>query len=179
MISPALRNHANRFVNAPGDAGTSGLLLLAHHLNGVLTTVSGDKLPFGQIDRDLGPGSIAILSACKTANLTDDTGLVRGLNEHGVDAMVATAFELDEHFGKPFAFHFAEQVAKVGAPPGLTLEQVFEAALKKTIEDVADGSSYTAQQARGMSLELVLAGNPSLKICNFDPGTPIRLTPKH
>jgi hypothetical protein len=158
---------SSQFINAPDTAGPNGLLLLAHHLNGILTTVAADKLNFGQINRDLGPGSIAILSACKTGNLTDDTGLIRGLNQHGVDAMVATAFELDEIFGKTFAFNFAEQVAHL--TQSLTVEQAFTAALAKTVADLGDGSTYTPDQARGLSLELVLAGNPNLKICSPKP----------
>jgi hypothetical protein len=164
----SLDDFLNKFVKAPDDASPTGLLLLAHHLNGILTTVPGDKLNFGQINRDLGQGSIAILSACKTGNLTDDTGLVRGLNEHGVDAMVATAFELDENFGKAFAFNFADQLAHAGREP-VTVETAFNAALAKTVSDLGDGISYTPEQARGMSLELVLAGNPSLKICGTKP----------
>jgi hypothetical protein len=51
-----LDDFLNRFVKAPNDARPSGLLLLAHHLSGTLTTSGNDKLSFGQINRDLGQG---------------------------------------------------------------------------------------------------------------------------
>jgi len=76
--------------------------------------------------------------------------------------MVATAFELDEKFGKVFAFNFAEIVHGNAEP--VTVGQAFNVALSKTASDLG-GIGYTPEQARGMSLELVLAGNPNLRIC--------------
>ena len=160
----------NRFLNATDNGSPTGLLLLAHHQNGVLTFAKGDDIGFNRFERQFGPGSVAVLSACETGNLTGDTALVRRLNAKGADAMVATAFELDAEFGAAFAFNFADQVAHRG-PESITVEQAFNSALAKTINDRSGGAQpiVSPERARGMSLELVLAGNPSLKICGAKP----------
>lgn len=150
------------------DSGTNaptGLLLLAHHDDGVLTfSGPGDHLSFTRFDRDLGNGSIAVISACKTTNLTASTKLVTRLNEKGVDAIVAASFELDIRFGVTFAYAFSDLVTKsAGQEKDAELEDVFSQALAETVKKMTRLTSE--KRARGMSLELVLAGNPKLKIC--------------
>jgi hypothetical protein len=148
----------DNFLNVSSD-DPAGLVLLAHHLDGYLTFAAGKNLTSNQIKRKLGAGSIVILSACQTGNITGDTGLIRSLNVQGADAIVATAFELDTEFGTDFATNFSDLVAGIGSDP-LTVEQAFESSLAKTVND-----SGNPDKARGISLELVLAGNPALQIC--------------
>jgi len=147
---------------SPDNDNPSGLLLLAHHEDGVLRfSGSGDTMDFTQFTRDLGQGSIAVLSACETANLTQSTKFVGRLNQEGADALVVALFELPADFGIKFAFNFAQIVSNKENLP-ITLEDAFK---KATSDTVADFSRTKGDRARGMSLELVLAGNPKLQIC--------------
>lgn len=146
----------------PDNDNPSGLLLLAHHEDGVLRfSGSGDTMDFTQFTRNLGQGSIAILSACETANLTQSTKFVGRLNQEGADALVVALFELPADFGIKFAFNFAQIVSKKENLP-ITLEDAFKRATNDT---VGDFSRTKGDRARGMGLELVLAGNPKLQIC--------------
>lgn len=120
-----------------------------------------ELLAFTRFQRDLGDGSIAVLSACETVNLSTSTKLVDRLNDEGVDGLIAAAFELDIGFGIKFAFNFAEVIAN-SANQTITLEDAYNRAISATVEDV---SRTVGGRARGMGLELVLAGNPQLKIC--------------
>jgi len=147
---------------SPENDNPSGLLLLAHHEDGVLRfSGSGDTMDFTQFTRDLGQGSIAVLSACETANLTQSTKFVGRLNQEGADALIVALFELPADFGIKFAFNFAQTVSNKENLP-ITLEDAFK---KATSDTVADFSRTKGDRARGMGLELVLAGNPKLQIC--------------
>lgn len=152
-----------QFINIESSSDSpSGLLLLAHHQDGVLTfSKTGDTLGFNKFERDLGDGSIAVLSACETTNLSTSTKLVDRLNDKGVDGLIAASFELDTGFGIRFAFNFAQVVAN-NTNQTITLEDAFEQAVSATVSEL---TASKGDRARGMSLELVLAGNPRLKIC--------------
>jgi Leucine-rich repeat (LRR) protein len=153
----------NRFIELGTDSDTpTGLILLAHHEDGVLRfSGPADFLAFTRFERDLGQGSIAILSACETANLSGSTKLVTRLNEKGVDSIVAASFELPVVFGAKFSFNFADVIERSGNQQ-LTVEEAFTKAMSATLLDL---SATTGDRARGMSLELVIAGNPKLRIC--------------
>jgi Carboxypeptidase regulatory-like domain/Leucine rich repeat/Leucine Rich Repeat len=153
-----------RLVDAEDETETpNGLLLLAHHQDGVLTfSAPGDSIGYTRFDRSVGSGSIAILSACETTNLTESTKLINRLNTDGVDAFVAASFELDISFGINFAFNFAETIAQEGGNT-ITLDKTFEKAMAQTV--TYESKTTSPERARGMSLELVLAGNPELTIC--------------
>lgn len=146
----------------PDIEAPSGLLLLAHHEAGVLRfSGAGDTMAFTQFKRDLGLGSIVVLSACETANLTESTKLVGRLNQEGADALVVALFELPADFGIKLSFNFAQAVAQKENLP-LTLEDAFKKAVDDTVKEF---SRFKGDRARGMGLELVLAGNPKLQIC--------------
>ncbi len=144
------------------DDSPSGLVLLAHHQDGVLTfSGPGDSVAFTRFERELGSGSIAVLSACETANLSGSTKLVGRLNDKGMDAMIAASFELPVDFGARFAYYFADLIAH--SKGETVLEDLFDNALSMTINEL---SKSRGDRARGIGLELVLAGNPKLKICS-------------
>ncbi len=152
----------NRFIDLDDSDSPTGLLLLAHHQDGVLRfSGPADILAFTDFKRELGQGSIAVLSACETTNLSGSTKFVTQLNEKGVDAFIAASFELPLDFGAKFSFNFADVIAS-NASQQLTLEDAFTRALSTTVTDL---SGILGDRARGISLELVLAGNPRLKIC--------------
>ena len=140
----------------------TGLVVLAHHDDGVLTfSGSGDSVVYTRFEKALGDGSIAVLSACQTTNLTASTKLVDRLNEKGVDGLIAASFPLEVHFGIRFAKNLSDVVAQSSGQT-TTLEEVFTKATTLTVKDFED---TTGERARGMGLELVLVGNPKLKIC--------------
>jgi Leucine-rich repeat (LRR) protein len=147
---------------SPENDDPTGLLLLAHHEDGVLRFAGpGDTVVYTQFERELGQGSIAVISACETANLSDSTKLVNRLNQHGVDALVVSLFALPADFGVKFAFNFAQIVSQNQNLP-IVLEDAFVNAETDTVNEL---SRTRGGRARGMSLELVLAGNPKLQIC--------------
>jgi Leucine-rich repeat (LRR) protein len=157
----------NGFIDLDDSDRPTGLLLLAHHQDGILRfSGPADFLAFTEFKRQLGQGSIAVLSACETANLSGSTKFVTQLNDEGVDAFVAASFEVKLDFGVKFAFNFADIVAS-NVNQQITLEDAFTRALSTTVKDL---SPILGDRARGMSLELVIAGNPRLKICT--PNTP-------
>lgn len=151
-----------RFLGAGDTSDPLGLLLLAHHEQGVLTFANiSDSLSFPTFDRQVGDGSIAVLSACETANLVDNGRLINKLNEKGVDALVTSPFVIDASFGARFATNFATSVHEIKQEA--TLDELFQTALDRTIREME--RSKGRERARGMALELVLAGNPRLKVC--------------
>jgi hypothetical protein len=148
----------------------TGLLLLAHHQDGLLTfSGSGDSLVYTKFDKRFGEGSIAILSACETANLSTSTKLVDRFNDLGVDGLIAASFELEMTFGIHFAFSFAKVVSE-SKGESITLEDAFTKAVTAASSELAQTTS--TERARGMGLEMVLVGNPRLKIC-----VPARVAP--
>lgn len=150
---------------SPDNDNPSGLLLLAHHEDGVLRfSGAGDTMLYTEFKRDLGLGSIVVLSACETANLTQSTKLVGRLNQKGADALVVALFDLPADFGIKFSFNFALVVAKKENLP-ITLEDAFNKALSDTVKEF---TKTRGDRARGMGLELVLAGNPKLQICTVN-----------
>jgi Leucine-rich repeat (LRR) protein len=152
----------SRFIDLDDSDSPTGLLLLAHHQDGVLRfSGSADIVGFNDFKRELGQGSIAVLSACKTLSLGGSTKFVTQLNDKGVDAFVAASFEVPLRFGVKFAFNFADLIAS-NVSQQLSLEDAFERTLSTTVNDL---KPILGDRARGMSLELVLAGNPRLKIC--------------
>jgi Leucine-rich repeat (LRR) protein len=163
----------SQFLDSTDDSkGPTGLVVLAHHDDGVLTfSGAGDSVVFTRFERDWGDGSIAVLSACQTANLTASTKLIDRLNDKGVDGVIVTSFPLEIHFGIRFAFNWSDVIAQ-NSDKTITLEEVFSKAVGQTVEDLA---STTGERARGMGLELVLVGNPKLKIC---PSTPAHAAPQ-
>lgn len=151
-----------RFLKVPDSADPLGLLLLAHHEQGVLTfSDAGDRVPFPHFTRRFGDGSIAVLSACETSDLDDNARLIATLNDNGVDAIVTSPFVVDPTFGATFAAHFATVVHELEQET--SVEELFRRALSRTAAHLEEGRSRL--RARGMTLELVLAGNPRLRVC--------------
>jgi hypothetical protein len=152
----------SRFLTASGTPDPLGLLLLAHHEQGVLTfTKPADFVSFPEFTRQFGQGSIAVLSACETSNLDDNGRLITRLNDHGVDALVTSPFVVYPPFGAAFAGHFATLVNELEKES--SVEELFREALRRTVEELTP--SRDAARVRGMALELVLAGNPRLRVC--------------
>jgi ABC-type sulfate transport system substrate-binding protein len=119
-------------------------------------------MPFTQIARGFGPGGIAIVSACSAAAPTRSAGLIHHLNaERNVDAIVASAFDIDAEYGITLAQSFAE-VIEANRGQLLTVAQAFAAALKKTRDKMIGTDAAVLD---GREAEFVLAGNPYLMIC--------------
>jgi hypothetical protein len=153
----------SKWIDQPDATEPAGVVLLAHHAGGVLTFAEpGDEVTFAEFQRKVGVGTIVILSACETGNLSGNMGVISRLNENGADAIVAAAFEFPAKFGAYFAYNFSEIVAS--ATEGrLTVDEAFAKALQQT---EAKLRSTMGTRAKGASLELVLAGNPNLQICS-------------
>jgi hypothetical protein len=90
-------------------------------------------------------------------------------NDLGVDGLIAASFELEMTFGIHFAFSFAKVVSE-SKGESITLEDAFTKAVTAASSELAQTTS--TERARGMGLEMVLVGNPRLKIC-----VPARVAP--
>jgi hypothetical protein len=152
----------DKFLAAENTSDPQGLLVLAHHEQGLLQfTRTNDSLTFLDFKRTIGDGSIAVLSACETSKLDDNAQLITRLNSIGVDALVTSPFVVDARFGSMFAANFATVVHELEQE--MPIEAVFREALRRTSEELKHSRGEV--RARGMGLEFVLVGNPKVRIC--------------
>lgn len=163
------REFQSQFLDAPDTDDPTGLLLLAHHQQGVLTfSDDTENLSFADFRRTLGKGSIAVLSACESASLDENSRLIDRLNRQNVDAIIASPFVIDSAFGMDFAVSFATTIHTLKQPT--MVQHAFDTALGRTRQRFVRLTD--PERARGLALELVLVGNPTLSIC--PPARPAR-----
>lgn len=161
---PAIRD-VETFMNTSEDQPVT-LVLLAHHGRGLIhfdePAVQWDV---SFLKRRFKPGSIAVLSTCSAGS--PDQGqmrLVRGLNAAGIDAMLLSSFDVKPTPGIVLAKSMAaELVAARSAPRALTLLEVYEAARRKAIVELAKAEGE--ETAEGLISEFSLAGNGGIRIC--------------
>lgn len=157
---------------------SEGLILLAHHAKGdVWFDNSLQPLRYNRIKRRFPPGSVAILSACSTAELDSKAPrqmpFVGRLNEKGIDAAILSPFEVPLPLGLAFVqgFHDTLQqayTAMAAQPhqPGPTIQELFT----DTIH--AMQKSDTKIFAADPNVEFLLAGNAGLRLCPIKEDDP-------
>lgn len=145
---------------------SSGFLLLAHHTNGSIT-YSGDAHPDrilnGEVQREFGRGSFAVLAACATSGASQESrNFIRHLLGNGVEAVVTSPFQVDTTFGTRFAVSFAS-VTKTSKEKGESarLLDLFNRAVDLTMQAYPEQPGY-----RDMALEFQIVGNHQLRLCN-------------
>lgn len=148
--------------------GGEGLLLLAHQDGGKVKFSLQDPRYVSEVEvknRKFPPGSVAILAACATGEIKDgerDMPFLSRLNKNGVEAAIASLYDVDAALAARFAMHFARQID-----------------LARTTATRTDLTSLFKQTVAAMTLErpgvkrmlpelneFVLAGNVNLKTCN-------------
>jgi hypothetical protein len=148
-----------------GYKGGEGLILLAHHGRGDFTFSKSEDPSFVSaltIAREFPRGSVAVLAACSTSGAGQEHRiLVNKLNRLGIEAMVLSPFQVEPEFGIHFALAFQKIVFEErGKPNGLTFLEIFQKAIKQTIEALPKDSGY-----QDMALEFQVVGRTSLRFC--------------
>jgi hypothetical protein len=141
-------------------------VLLAHHGDGIIYFDN----PLVQWDvsflkRSFKPGSVAVLSTCNAGNVQPShLRLARDLNRAGIDAMLLSTFDVKPTVGIALAKNMAaELVAARGKPAPLMLLEIYEAARRKTVRELAPSVGENA--AEGLMSEFTLAGDGGIQIC--------------
>jgi hypothetical protein len=153
-----------------GEAGV-GLVLLAHHQHGVLYVFDPADLAsepelwlWTELRGACFPrGSVALLSACSTGDLSGSTELVTALNEAGFETIILSPFEVPTRFGAHLAVAFSELVVEHRSCGGDALvAELFEVALDETVKALAPELGH---RARGMALQFLIAGKGGPRLC--------------
>lgn len=155
------------WLNEPDPADPAvGLVLLAHHIDGDLSTFDPDdrwSSPTELSGTNFPRGSVAFLCACAVGGPTKSRDLVDALAGAGFDALVLSPFNVYTPFGIELAKNFSRLVAE-----GLAMDtrgriaDLYAAALAETVSAL---ESELGDRARGMSLEFLLAGRDDLRLC--------------
>lgn len=143
-----------------------GLVVVAHHSGGRLRYQLNDfPLQAHQIRRIYGEATAAVLAMCGVGSTSRvDNFLIRRLNGFGLDAAVLSPFSLDANYGKMFGIEFARIVRD--ARSALTLRELHQKAVEATAQEMASHPNPSVRGSVGdMGLELVLVGNPELRLC--------------
>ena len=169
----------------------TGVVLLAHHGGGEiwfedsLDAWSWQKLPradsgdegSGDFKPRFARGSAVILVACSTGELTRPQLLIEALHANGADTVVLSAFEVEADFGIAFAEVFSRLLAQAlvstdDTRPRPTLAELFEAARNQVVAEICErkklkGKACQVERvaALGGASELIVAGNPSARLC--------------
>jgi Leucine-rich repeat (LRR) protein len=154
---------ADEFEEYAEDSGSEseGMVLFAHHSSGWLTFQTPvERFPATSFVRRLGPGGIALVSACRAATVTSSAILLTKLNRLGVDAIIASPFDVPADFGSTLAQHFTDVIVERRGASRF-LSDVLVEALERTRTEL---SAFGARIDGNVS-EIVLAGNPSIKVC--------------
>lgn len=167
-LGPSFEDLRRYFVEPRGIDG-EGVVLLAHHAGGRLRYRQNDfPLQAQEIKRAYGDPSAAVLAICGGGGAKAvDSLLVRRLNEFGLDAAILSPFSLDANYGKVFAIEFSRSVRRArAARKAASLGELFQEARAAA---AASMESHPDPRVKGsvgdMGLELILVGNPSLKLC--------------
>lgn len=151
------------------EADGDGIILTAHHAGGRLRYRRDDfPLQVHEVSRAYGDSSAAVLAICSAGGVSPvDSRFVQRLNVFGLDAAILSPFSLDANYGKVFAIEFSRIVRKaVAEQREATLGELF----KEGVAAAADSMrNYHDPKVKGsvgdMGLELILVGNPSLRLC--------------
>jgi hypothetical protein len=157
------------YLREPRSADGEGVVLLAHHAGGRLRYRQTDfPLQAQEVKKAYGQPSAAVLAICGAggANRVDSL-LVRRLNEFGLDAAILSPFSLDANYGKVFAIEFSRIVRRArAAKRPASLSELFEETRAAAAASMETHSDPKVKGSVGdMGLELVLVGQPSLRLC--------------
>lgn len=158
------------------DAQPEGLILLSHYRREGLDPEwnAGNEsappvIPEAFIERRFPRGSVAFLAACETAAPDAADGLIDTLNANGIDSVVASPFSINANYAINLTRQLLFELDKAySAGDQPTLRQLLDRAASRTAGFYPDNERMVAKQ----SLELVLAGNPDIRICAPQGGTP-------
>jgi hypothetical protein len=146
---------------ATGSPVAEGLLLLAHQDDGYLWyDDETDRIPFTRLKRRFPPGSVAILSACSTANPKgDNMAWLEKMSENGIDTIFASPFPVPLPYGVELTRRF------IGA-----MHEAQDSQESPTVASlVLQASNDAAQHAVGVSKdirhEFVLIGDHDVRLC--------------
>ena len=160
---------------SPG-AGPEGLILLAHYGpagldpgRDPLDTLGPPVIPEAFIDRRFPPGSVAFLAACATGGPESSDGLIDRLNANGIQSVVGSPFSIDADYAIHLTSQFLAEIdGAYRANKQPTLRELFDRAVASTAASYATTQSLAGKQ----SLELILAGNPGIRLCTQQGATP-------
>jgi len=148
------------------DAG-EGFLLLSHHGQGKVWFVDDPAQPakiqvFNSTKR-FDRGSVALLSACSTANVSGDhDSTIRHLNRAGIDAIVASPFEVNADYGMRLSEAFIKVVVQsYDNREQLSLKRLFELATAQV--EKKSGSALD----KLMKYEFLIMGDHTISFCDF------------
>jgi hypothetical protein len=150
---------------SPNEDVPEGLLILAHYLpEGELKfdPNGGDGLVAEGIKRDFGTGSVAVIAACGTGSLSPtghDQPLITVLNDHHIDAMIVSPFDINAELGARFVAHLSNRIQSARAGEAASFLDIFQAALSDTRRDPLVKQLYQELS------EFVLAGNGAMQVC--------------
>lgn len=147
------------------DGPAQGLLVLAHHDKdkGLWFATQDKPVIVDTISRQFPIGSVAVLGACSTAGPGAADSLIRRLNEHQVDGMIASAFSVDTEYAIRFAYELTQLLQDAYANHQTpTMAELFSKAFAAT------GLGYEKENhgfRQQIGLEFMLMGNPDLRLC--------------
>jgi len=158
------------FRDGPKTTGAEALVLLAHHGAGDIAAREDapetDRiLPDHVRKRLLAPGSFGIFAACSVGALGEkqstNTLLLHVLNEHNMQAAIASPFKVPPKVAKRFLYHFRDSLFDSKCP--LSLYGLFECAKGKLLKS-KDQEDDTRGMKSGAEL-FMLIGNGDLRVC--------------
>jgi TRAP-type C4-dicarboxylate transport system substrate-binding protein len=156
----------------PTLAQGEGFIVLAHHDAGSLRFSPAHSPPpwirSENINRRFPAGSMAVLAACSTTGVGQQTSMiVNRLASQGMASIVLSPFAVDIEFGVRMALAFEGQILKeMGKPTGATAAILFE----RSAEAAAASLPAAAAALYDMSLEFQLVGDPDITICDSQGG---------
>jgi hypothetical protein len=152
---------------APDDPAV-GLVILAHHAGGALSTDDPDEpwlwTEFG--NARVPRGSVALLSACATGDPTRSRELVSTLSHAGFDTIILSPFDVHTPFGVRLATSFSRRVNDALTARGRP--RVADLYVDALAETVTSFELELGERAHGMALEFLLGGHGELRLCGAD-----------
>jgi hypothetical protein len=141
-----------------------GLVLLGHHADGNLWFDQPlERFAPEHVERSLGPGSVAILSACSIGSAGPlSYALIEKLNASNIDTMIVSPFPVRAQFGARLALHFVREIDEARRSRRTpTIAELYAAAWTRTAKDF----EAAKRDLYDMGLEFVILGDPNIRLC--------------
>jgi hypothetical protein len=138
------------------------IAVVSHHDQNTLFFEDSSPVHADNVARIFLGSSAAILSGCSTGKF-GASGLIRSLNLHGVDAIVATNTGISGELAGDFMECFARILETASSP--LPIGEVHWHATKCLYEEFTTGGPTPSSRYGPRVLSFTLAGNPHLQFC--------------
>lgn len=145
-------------------AGSSILSVLSHHDNeSLFFAANGTHINPSSVRRPL-PGSVAVLSGCSTGQF-GSAGIVRALNERGVDSIISTNTGITGRLAGDFVDCLSRAIE--GEPSGseIPVGDAFSKAQRCLYSERATLGPDAQSLYGHLVLSFTLAGNPNIPLC--------------